>query len=158
MAGKRSQGRPTAYRVEYDKIAYRLCLLGSTDAELGEAFGVTEQTINGWKQKHPNFFESITRGKRLADAKVAESMFKRACGYKHKAVKIMQNNGEPIIVPYTERYPPDTNAGSLWLRNRQRALWSNNPNPAGGDDDIPPTMISFEVEDGRTRPDSATEA
>lgn len=44
-------GRPTDYREEYNEQAYKLCLLGATDAELGDFFNVTEQTINNF-QKH----------------------------------------------------------------------------------------------------------
>ena len=29
----------------------------------------------------------------------------------------------PVYAPYTEHYPPDTQAASLWLRNRQPAKW-----------------------------------
>ncbi|WP_293933302.1 hypothetical protein [Sphingobacterium sp. UBA6645] len=55
--------------------------LGATDAELGDFFNVTEQTINNWKEAHPEFFESIKKGKDFADAKVAEKLFHRALGF-----------------------------------------------------------------------------
>jgi hypothetical protein len=29
----------------------------------------------------------------------------------------------PVYAPYTEHYPPDTHAASLWLRNRQPTKW-----------------------------------
>jgi hypothetical protein len=29
----------------------------------------------------------------------------------------------PVYAPYTEHYPPETQAASLWLRNRQPAKW-----------------------------------
>lgn len=120
---KLPQGRETLYRPEYDEQAYKLCLLGATDAVMADFFRVTEQTINNWKQAQPTFFESITRGKTLADAEIAESLFHRAKGYSHKAVKMFQSGGEILSEEYTEHYPPDTPAASLWLRNRQPALW-----------------------------------
>ncbi|MDY0071807.1 MAG: hypothetical protein RBR77_04075 [Thauera sp.] len=116
-------GRPTAYREEFNEQAYKLCLLGATDAEMADFFGVSEQTLNAWKKAHGGFLESITRGKLLADATVAEKLYQRAIGYEHEAVKIMQYQGEELLVPYTERYPPDTQAASLWLRNRQPSKW-----------------------------------
>lgn len=84
-----------------------------------------EKTINNWKIAHPEFLQSINAGKADADARVAESMFKRAVGYSHDAVKIFMPAGakEPVYADYTEHYPPDTAAGSLWLRNRQPAKW-----------------------------------
>jgi hypothetical protein len=65
------------------------------------------------------------RGKLEADANVAERLYKRALGYEHEAVKIFMPQGadSPVYAPYTEHYPPDTQAASLWLRNRQPAKW-----------------------------------
>lgn len=116
-------GRPTSFKDEYPEQAYKLCLLGATDAELADFFDVCEATINNWKQQEPEFLESIRRGKKLADANVAEKLYQRALGYSHEAVKIMQHDGCVISEPYTEHYPPDTGAASLWLRNRQPDKW-----------------------------------
>ena len=120
---KRANGRPTMYRVAYTERAYRLCLLGMTDALLAESFEVSEQTLNTWKQKHPGFLESIQRGRAEADARVAEQLYHRALGYSHPEDKIFQFEGAAVIVPTTKHYPPDTAAASLWLRNRQPKLW-----------------------------------
>lgn len=116
-------GRPTKYKAEYDELAYNYCLLGATDAQLGEFFDVEEATINNWKKSHPSFFESIKRGKQNADAMVAKSLFHRATGYQHSAVKIFNDQGEPLVVPYIEKFPPDTTAAIFWLKNRQPAMW-----------------------------------
>jgi hypothetical protein len=119
------RGRPTLYREEYPARAYKICLLGATDAELANFFGIRESTLNLWKHAHPDFMESITRGKLIADANVAERMYQRALGYSHEAVKIFMPAGAsaPVYAPYVERYPPDTQAASLWLRNRQPGKW-----------------------------------
>lgn len=122
-AAKSKRGRPTSYKSEYAEQAYKLCLLGATDVEMADFFGVTEQTLHNWRKAHPKFLESTTRGKMLADAEVAEKLFHRAKGYSHDAVKIFNNNGIEMIVPYIENYPPDTQAASLWLRNRQPKKW-----------------------------------
>lgn len=117
------RGRPTLYKEEYADQAYKLCLLGATDAEMADFFQIAESTLNLWKQAQPIFMESITRGKLLADAEVAEKLFHRAKGYSHDAVKIFNDSGREMVVPYTEHYPPDTQAASLWLRNRQPKKW-----------------------------------
>jgi hypothetical protein len=116
-------GRPTDYREEYSDQVYKLCLLGATDKELAEFFDCAESTLNLWKQAHPEFLESIRRGKKLADANVAEKLYQRALGYSHPSVKIMQYEGSIVSEEYTEHYPPDTQAASLWLRNRQPDKW-----------------------------------
>jgi hypothetical protein len=118
-------GRPTSYREEYAAQAFKLALLGMTDAEMASFFEVNEDTINEWKRVHPEFSVSIARGKGDADGDVAEKLYRRAMGYSHDAVKIFMPAGasEPVYAPYVEHYPPDTQAASLWLRNRQPAKW-----------------------------------
>lgn len=116
-------GRPSAYKPEYDEMAYNYCLLGATDKNLAEFFGVSEQTINAWKQRYPSFLESLKSGKIEADARVAKSLFRKAVGYEHDAVKIFNDQGRPLVVPYVEKFAPDTTAGIFWLKNRQPQLW-----------------------------------
>lgn len=125
----KKNGRPTAYKAAYAKQAYRLCLLGATDSDLAKFFEVSVPTIDTWKKEHPRFLGSMQDGKETADANVAHSLYKRALGYSHEAVKILtvangNNQGSTVeTVPYTEHYPPDTAAASLWLRNRQPKRW-----------------------------------
>lgn len=117
--------RPSKYNLDYPKQALKLCRLGATDKELADFFGVAESTLNKWKDDHPEFSESLKEGKALADAEVADKLFKRATGYEHAAVKIVANanTGQEHIVNYTERYPPDTTAAIFWLKNRRPDLW-----------------------------------
>lgn len=119
MAG----GHPTDYKPEYCEQAYKLCLLGAKDTQLADFFEVTEQTINNWKKAHPEFFESLKRGKISADAEIAESLFHRGKGYSHHEDKIFQYEGTPIVVPTIKHYPPDTAACMAWLKNRQPDIW-----------------------------------
>lgn len=116
-------GRPTSFKPEYVEQGYQLALLGLTDAEMARVWDVCEQTVNAWKQDHFGFLESINKGKAAADAVVADRLFKRATGYSHPAVKIFNEDGTPLIVEYTEHYPPDTGAAIFWLKNRQRKTW-----------------------------------
>jgi len=113
-------GRPTKYEKKYGKQVQKLYLLGATDAQIADILGVSRDTFYAWKKKYPELSDTK---KAIADAKVAESLYKRAIGYSHKAVKIFNNYGKPLIVPYTERYPPDVTAALKWLYNRQPELW-----------------------------------
>ena len=136
-------GRPTKYRDEFAAQAKKLCRLGATDAEMAEFFEVSESTINEWKLAYDEFSESIKKGKTLADAEIANSLYHRAKGYSHDAVKILsvsQGAGQPSEVqevPYTEHYPPDTTAMIFWLKNRQPRKWRDkqeveHSGPGGG--------------------------
>src|SRR5713226_9463016 len=60
---------------------------GRTDLAIN-FLGISCETLYSWKISYPEFRESITRGKILADAHVAEALYRRACGYNHPAVKI----------------------------------------------------------------------
>ena len=107
------------------ELARRLALLGLTETEMAEAFNVDVGTLIEWKARHKEFREAIERGGVHADAHMAESLYHRGLGYRHEAVKIFMPAGAdaPVYAPYTEHYPPDTQAASLWLRNRQPAKW-----------------------------------
>ena len=111
------------YRETYPNEAYKLALLGLTDEEIAQFFGVHVDTVYEWDKVHPEFSEARARGKEPADANVAERLYKRALGYSHEAVKIFNDQGTPLVVPYTEHYPPDTQAITWWLKNRQGKRW-----------------------------------
>lgn len=118
-----SVGRPTKYKKDYAEQARKLCLLGATDKKLAEFFEVTESTINKWKVDHKEFSESIKKGKEIADAEVASSLYHRALGYEHPEDDIRAVNGEIVITPTMKRYAPDTTAAIFWLKNRKKAEW-----------------------------------
>lgn len=119
MAG----GRPTKYKPEYNVQVEKLCKLGATDIEIADFFEVDLATVNNWKKSEPQFFESIKRGKIVADTEVANSLYNRAKGYEYNTVKVFQFQGEPVIVPVTEHVVPDTGAAMAWLKNRRPKDW-----------------------------------
>lgn len=129
----------TRYDPDYHpEHAAKFCLMGATNAKLGQLFEVAESTIESWLQKHKAFKAAVLEGRELADAEVAHSMYQRACGYKHKATKIFYDAiaGHVEKVPYIERYAPDTNAGKFWLMNRQRWKDKSEQVVSGGDNPI----------------------
>lgn len=121
----RRPGRPSNYRPEFTQAATKLCLLGATDADLAMFFDVSLRTIASWKGSHPEFLHALKQGKQVADSNVATSLYRRATGYEHQAVKIFfdsRTNAEKVVT-YTERYAPDTTAAIFWLKNRRPDLW-----------------------------------
>lgn len=119
--------RPTDFKEHYVEEAEKLAMLGLTIVEMATVWGTTEQTLCTWQRKNPALAAAIRRGRTGPDAEVAMSLFKRATGYSHPAVKISVTNveGEVIVTetPYTEHYPPDTAACIFWLKNRRPDLW-----------------------------------
>lgn len=137
-AGNPGGGRPTKYDPDsHPERAFRLSLLGLTDEQIAVAFGISESTLNLWKTQHEEFLGALNDGKDEADAKVADSLYRRALGYSHEAVKIVADakSGDVVQVPYVEHYPPDTTAGIFWLKNRHSGKWRDRHNVTIDDPD-----------------------
>ena len=116
-------GRPTDYDPAFVERAAELCAHGATDQELADEFGVHVSTIYAWRARHQEFREAVIAGKDAADDRVERSLFHRAVGYTFDAIKIMQEKGDPLIVPYREHVPPDVGAAMNWLKNRRPDKW-----------------------------------
>lgn len=131
-------GAPSKYDPAYADKVTMLCKLGATDKEIAEFFNVEESTINNWKLAHPEFLESLKKGKIIADAEVANALHKRAVGYKYDEVtfeKLAVNEtgmsideegdiGATKVEAYkrkviTKEVPPDVAAANIWLKNRR---------------------------------------
>lgn len=143
--GNKGGGRLSTFKPEYIKQAKKLALLGMTDKEMAAFFEVTEFTINKWKRDFPEFGLVLKEGKEIADAKVVQSLYRRALGYRHKAVKHFNYKGDIIEAEYVERYPPDTTAAIFWLKNRQSQKWRDRVDPQD-EDDINELPSSIKVE------------
>ena len=130
MAG----GRPSDYDESFVQEAAKLAMLGATDMEIADFFDVSVRTINRWKITHPEFCQSLKAGKEEADAKVERSLFQRATGFEHDAVKIfIDKQGNVIHAPFREFVAPDTTACIFWLKNRKQAEWRDKFEHTGAD-------------------------
>jgi transposase-like protein len=129
-------GRPTKYDEAFPSIAYEHCLLGATDKELAEFFGIAESTLYEWKKEYPEFSEAIKKGKAPADAQIATALFNRANGAEwveeqaFKLKTVTYEGGKRVleeerleVVEVTRRAPPDTTAAIFWLKNRKPEVW-----------------------------------
>lgn len=54
-----ARGRKSLFREEYIQLAENYALLGATDDELADFFGVSKQTLNKWKKDYPEFLDSL---------------------------------------------------------------------------------------------------
>lgn len=118
-------GRPSDYDPSTLPQVQKLAELGATDVEIAAFLGVNDATLYRWKLKHPAFRDALKLGKEAADDRVEKSLYRRALGYSHDAVKIYADpkTGQEHIVPFVEHYPPDTTACIFWLKNRRRQEW-----------------------------------
>lgn len=118
-----AKGRPSSYKPAFVKQAEKLCFLGATDVEIADFFEISISTLKKWKAAHPEFVASLKLGKEAADERVERSLYHKATGYTYDAVKILQYEGNPVIVSYREHVPPDTTACIFWLKNRRAQDW-----------------------------------
>lgn len=118
----------------YDKkihcsLVKKLAAKGYTDIEMADIMGISERSFNYWKERYPEFLQSIKEGKRIPDEKVIQSLYKNATGYNYKAKKPMvvsDGGGEGShveIVEYTEHVPAQTTAQIFWAKNRMPDKW-----------------------------------
>ena len=126
---KQKRGRKSIYKEEYCNQVLKLCLLGATDKDLSEFFGVSEKTLNSWKKNYPEFLQSIKKGKNIADANVASKLYNRAIGYDYKEITRSPIKDKDGIAHMAEvktvnkHVPADTTAAIFWLKNRQPEKW-----------------------------------
>ena len=123
------RGRPTDYREEYVLTVEYMARLGMTDKAMAEKLGVTEQTFNNWKQKYPDFFASIKRGKEEPDEKVERALFEMSTGYSYETEKaLVVSDGKDAgahveKVTVRETIPPNPTSMIFWLKNRRPDRW-----------------------------------
>lgn len=121
-------GRPIKYEGSItDNKVYKLCLLGATDKEIADIIGIAEATLYEWKNKYISLSEAMKRGKREADAEVAESLYKKATG-KLKTTEIKESVDKDGNIERTiteKENMPDTVAQIFWLKNRDPNRWKD---------------------------------
>lgn len=118
-----ANGRPSKFS---DKLVLRVLELakaGKTDAQIAKALGISLSTLKLWRATHDDFSAALKDAKDFADEIVEASLFSRANGFRHPAIKFFCHEGTVITERYTEIYPPDTVACIFWLKNRQPQRW-----------------------------------
>lgn len=111
------------------RLIFNLCLLGSNDKEIARTLEISDTLFSRWKHDHPEVNDALFEGRDAADARIANSLYHRAKGYRHKDVELKvvslgDNQGSVVKkIEVVKIYPPDTKAASLWLRNRKSKFW-----------------------------------
>jgi hypothetical protein len=118
------RGRKPTWRDGNLEQASKLAMLGLTDAEMADFFGVSAKTFTRWKLSKPEFCRALKAGKEIADARVERRLYERAVGYSVEIEKILCSGGKAIRVQIVEHHPPDITACIFWLKNRQPEKWS----------------------------------
>jgi len=116
---KAKEGRPSKYEgINLAKVEL-FAMHGLIDSELAICLDISEATLNNYKKQHPEFLESIKKGKLVADLQVERKLYERATGYEHEDTYFSNYQGVVSATSYTKHYPPDTAAAFIWLKNRR---------------------------------------
>lgn len=137
--------------------AKSLAMEGLSDTQIAERMGIARSTYYKWKGEYEEFSDAIKMGKEPADAKVKQSLFKRAIGYTFKEKKIIvemdaKGNQKPSKIETYERVmPPDVGAIAFWLKNRDPKAWADRQELTGakGKPLIPEVQMTDEERDER---------
>ncbi len=135
-------GRPTKYTKKKANLAISLAAKGKIDTEIAEALDITQQTLNNWKKKYPEFFESLKAAKKEVDKLVERSLLERALGYEHPDTHISNYKGEITITDITKHYPPEVTACIFWLKNRDPERWRDKQDIEHSGD-IPISIVNY---------------
>lgn len=149
------RGNPTKYKPEFAARVTDMCLLGLTNNEIADRFGVDPSAVDTWIRTVTEFRQAVWDGREGADQKVARAMYLAANGYEHpeddiRTVSLGGNAGSEIVItPTIKRYAPNDRAAQVWLRNRQRARWPaiGADGAAGGGEDLTPQERAQAVRD-----------
>lgn len=131
--------------------------LGATDREIAEELGIAERTLHRWKHTHKDLCQSLKLGKDEADARVEQSLYRRATGYTYDSEKLFAPAGTRKVLraAIIEHVPPDVTACIFWLKNRKRAEWRDKPDNGVTDS---PEDVARKIRDAVAGMDALTRA
>lgn len=101
------------------------------EQELSEKLGISEASLNNYKQEHPELREALIQGRKKLEHELKATLRRRALGYEYVEVKktIRKDGGKDVVViEETKKYShPDVAAIHLLLKNIDEN-WHNDDN------------------------------
>lgn len=103
---------------------------GWSDIEIADHFNVNVRTLHRWANTHAEFAKALQMNDKAAVARVKGAFFAKATGFHYVEqqaikIKVAENLEEVQVVDVTRYQPPDTTAGIFYLKNRDRANWTD---------------------------------
>jgi hypothetical protein len=144
MRRKRVPGRvKEVNRVE--KI-YQLALLGCSDEEIADFFGVPCEYFQGWCERSGVLSDALKRGRRGADGDVAKSLYKMSTGFYYKEeVAVFDKETKEFHKTWVKKFcKPDGNLIKFWMSCRHKS-WAEAPKELGGGGLVPVLTIRDRV-------------
>lgn len=156
----KSGGRPSIFNETTREIVNLLARRGFTDVEIAQCLKITERTLNNWKKKYPDFFQSLKAWKSEADGKTERSLYERACGYSCPETKAQwvqdKDGGRWEYAKLIKHYPPDPTSMIFWLKNRRPKEWRDKVgHDFGNTGDALTSLLQKIAENGPPKPGGA---
>lgn len=123
---------------KWDSVKDKLILVegwardGLIDEQIAGNLGISIQTFYTYQKQHPEFLESLKKGKEVVDYEVENALLKRALGYCYEEKtyeteydKKLDKYIEKLTKRVTKQVAPDTTAQIFWLKNRKPSKWKD---------------------------------
>ena len=104
---------------------------GLTEKQIAKNLGISRNTLNDYKNRYPDFSDTLKRGKQVCVAEIENALVRRALGYEYEEIKTYIKDDAQGTTTYTEKtikhQPPDVGACAILLKNKDKGNWSDNP-------------------------------
>lgn len=125
-------------KTKWESVKEKLILIeawarnGLKDEQIANNLGISKETFYKYKREHPDFSDSLKKGKEVVDFEVENALLKRAMGYEYdektyetKYDERQEKFVEVLIKRVTKQVAPDTTAQIFWLKNRKPTEWKD---------------------------------
>lgn len=108
-----------------DRRANGLALLGYTNEDIADHFGVDRDTVARWTVEYPSFRRAIDTARVDANVRVVKAQYRAAVGFRARETKVFNVDGDLKTIDVTKVYPPNVQAATLVLTNRAARHWKD---------------------------------
>lgn len=118
-------GRPGKYETHVKprlEEVKKMAASGCTNAEIGEALGISKSAFCEYQNKYKEFMDSVTQSRLKGVAEVKKALYNKAVGFEYEEkktyIKRDSDGNENKYTEITKRQSlPDSNAIQMYLRN-----------------------------------------
>ena len=126
-------GRKGKYNSDMPTRAKGFARRGLSEKHVAQNLGISEQTLNVWKNKFPEFLEGLREGQRPVNEEVENALLQRALGYEHQDEsysiedKVLDGKVHRLTSgkKIKKHIPGDVKAMIFWLTNREKGRWKD---------------------------------
>lgn len=96
-------------------------IVDKTEAEICDALGISERSLERYKVEHEELREALSKGRQNLITELKKTMRRKAFGFHEKetktTVRIVDGKKTQVVEEFDRYYPPDLGAIHLLLKN-----------------------------------------